>query len=181
MLIKNSVSHYGQLGRILHWTSVSLLFATVYTSNLFGALDDGSERNGFVADHISYGFALMAVMTARFYWRQTNFNPVLSYSIHAVQKRAAVSVHWFIYAVVIFQSGVGIAQLLSMGRGIAVFGVNLTGMIIPTNNVLAERLNDVHLAISNVIYVVLAVHITAAIYHQVFGVLDPETDTSPKQ
>ncbi len=49
-----------------------------------------------------------------------------------------------------------------------------------TENIeLSQRLNDVHLAVSNLIYWVLGLHITAAIYHQIFGVLEPEEQSSP--
>ena len=113
-------------------------------------------------------------MLARFFWRQSNPNPIESYSIHALQKRAAISVHWLIYAVVIFQCVIGVAQLIAAEKGISLFGFQLIDPLATRNEEISQRLNDVHLAVSNLIYWVLALHITAAIYHQIFGVLDTE-------
>ena len=174
MLIRNSETHYGQVARTLHWTSVTLLVLAVYTSTVLGDLEDGPERLAVIAEHVSYGLALLILMLARFYWRQVNHNPLLSYSIHNIQKRAAISVHWFVYAAVICQSAIGINQLVAGGGGLTFFGWDIIHSFGPPNSALAERLNDVHHALANTIYIALSIHICAALYHQVFGVLDDD-------
>ena len=139
---------------------------------MLGDLEEGLQRLSIVAEHASYGLALLVVMLGRFYWRQVNRNPLLSYSIHPLQKRAAVSVHWFVYAAVIFQCVIGINQLAAAGAGLNFFGWQLIGSLGTANEQHLERLNDVHQAIANAIYVALSIHILAALYHQVFGVLE---------
>jgi len=181
LLVRNSTYHYGQIARLLHWTSVGLLVAAVYSSSLIGSLDEGAARNALIAEHVSYGLTLLCVMCARFLWRQSNPNPIHSYSIYAAQKRIAISVHWFIYAVIIFQSCIGVAQVVTTGQGVSLFGVQLSASLAAQDIELSERLNDIHLALANLIYWVLGLHITAAIYHQIFGVLDPEDQNSVQQ
>lgn len=172
MLIRNSETRFGQLARLLHWSSVALLVLAVYTSTLFSELEEGADRSNLLVEHVSYGLFLLLVMLGRFYWRQTNHNPLLSYSIHAAQKRAAISVHWFIYAAVVVQCVLGICQIVVAGEALTVFDWQISGPLMEADSPLTERLNDVHKAIADAIYIVLGIHIIAAIYHQVFGVLE---------
>ena len=103
----NSATRYGLGGRCLHWLSVALLVTMIVTALPFEEMEAGPEKTELIRRHASYGLIFLLVMGLRVYWRLTNANPVLSYSIRSV-----------------------------------------------------------------LIYPLFAVHITAAIYHQIFGVLD---------
>ena len=175
--LKNSPTHYGHVGRTLHWTSVALIVAVVYFGQSLDGLSE-LERLRINGNHVGFGLLLLVLMIVRFTWRQRNANPVLSYSIRRWQKRSAVSVHWFLYAAVVMQCLIGIAQLVAERDTLAIFDRLIAWDWQLHDAVLRERLNDVHAAIANVIYVAVAVHVTAAIYHQIFGVLDPDEHQS---
>ena len=170
MPLRNSTTHYGQLARVLHWSSVGLILVCVIYGTSIEVPPPGEDEAAQIARHSSFGLLFLAVMLMRFGWRLANPNPVLSYEIAAWQQRAAISLHWFIYALVVCQCGVGIAQLVAAGSSIAVFDISLVGPLPWQDAVVRDRLNDVHARLANVIYITVAIHVGAAAYHQVFGV-----------
>ena len=58
--------------------------------------------------HNSWGLMFLLVMSLRVYWRITNENPIVSYSIRNWQTFAARFLHLSIYVVVFTQSLIGI-------------------------------------------------------------------------
>lgn len=173
MPLRNSATHYGQVARALHWTSVALMLMSIMLGAELQAMTPADDKTLTIARHASYGLLLMAVLVLRYAWRLANLNPVLSYTLPAWQRRSAISLHWFLYAAVFSQCGIGLAQLVTGSIDIAVFDVTLVRIDGPVDGELAARLNDVHAALANLIYCAIAVHVSAALYHQVFGVRDP--------
>ena len=169
---RNSETQYGHGGRILHWTSVALLLTLILTANDFDDLEQGVERAELIRTHASWGLLFLLVMSLRLYWRLSNINPVNSYSIHGWQKFSAKFLHWSIYFIVISQSLVGIVNILGAGHGIPFFDLFELPPVMEKSELLYEVSRTVHYVISIVIYPLFAIHISAAIYHQLFGVLD---------
>lgn len=171
---RNTATQYGLGGRLLHWTSVTLLLVMILTADGFAGLEAGADRDRLVAIHVSWGLLFLLVMLLRVYWRCSNLNPVNSYSIRKWQKFAARSLHLCIYIVVITQSLSGLLNLLSDGAGIAFFSVFETTALMQKQPALHAFSSAIHYTLSIVIYPLFAMHISAAIYHQLFGVLDDE-------
>ena len=169
---KNTATQYGQGGRFLHWLSVALLVAMIVTALPFEEMEPGPEKTELIRRHASYGLIFLLVMGLRVYWRLTNVNPVLSYSIRNWQKVCAVFLHRTIYFVVITQALTGIASLISGGSAIPFFNLFETPVFSDRHEGLHDLFTGTHHLISILIYPLFAVHITAAIYHQIFGVLD---------
>lgn len=173
-MLKNSETHYGHIARIAHWTSAALMLMSIMLGIEIPTHHDSADQLPAIARHCSYGLALFGIMLARFAWRLHNHNPVASYTLPSWHRRGAISLHWFLYAAVMTQCAVGIGQLLASTTSPGLFGGNL---IIPGALADAElhiRLNDVHAAMAKAIYAALGLHVTAAIYHQIFGVRDPK-------
>ncbi len=169
--LKNSFSQYGFVARVLHWSSVILLISIVYYSGLFEDLKDGDERQGLVHLHSSLGLIFLSLMFSRLIWRYVNFNPIHSYNIKNWQKFAAVLLHRTVYFVVILQCVIGLMILLAAGGSIHFFEFEM-GALLERHEFLHSFSIEVHSLISYLIYSMLALHIFAGIYHQIFGVLD---------
>ena len=169
---KNSATRYGLGGRFLHWFSVALLVTMIVTALPFEEMEAGPEKTELIRRHASYGLIFLLVMGLRVYWRLANVNPVLSYSIRNWQKSCAIFLHRTIYLVVIAQALTGIASLVSGGSAIPFFGVFEIPAFSDRHDDLHDLFTETHHFISVLIYPLFAVHITAAIYHQIFGVLD---------
>lgn len=180
MPLKNTPKHYGHIARGLHWTSVTLVLLSVLFGTEIAALAEDEESSAALAKHSSFGLALLAVMLSRFAWRMKNHNPILSYTIAPWQKRSAMSLHWFLYALVVSQCLLGVAQLLADGSPISFFDWQLFhGSALAAPDV-RERLNDVHARFAELIYITVAIHVTAATYHQIFGVVEENSKRNPE-
>ena len=169
MRLRNTEYAYGQIARLLHWCSVAALLAAVVWGTEAAA---HSDDKAVLGQHVAVGLLLLALMLARFAWRISNLNPLLSYRLAAWHKRGAVSVHWLIYAAVVTQCLIGIAQVLVAEQPVMLFEQVPLPLLESASMEVRERLNDVHRAISELIYIVIALHVAGAIYHQLFGVVD---------
>jgi cytochrome b561 len=169
---KNSVSQYGLGGRLLHWSSVALLVTLILTAAEFEDLDASPDKLRLIHQHASYGFIFLFLMSLRLFWRCTNYNPVYSYNIQSWQKFGAHFLHWGIYVIVIAQSLTGLLNLIFAGSEIPFFELIAIPALTEKHDELHSFFSSIHYVISIVIYPLFAIHISSAIYHQLFGVLD---------
>ena len=174
--IKNTATQYGLGARLLHWCSVALLVTLIVTAADFEDLDVSAEKIELIKLHASYGLLFLMVMFIRLYWRCTNINPVRSYNIQAWQKFSAQFLHWGIYFIVISQSLIGIVNLLVAGETLSFFSLFEIPALFEKNSSIFEVSGALHYMLSITIYALFAIHISAAMYHQLFGVLDDEDE-----
>lgn len=170
--LKNSTTQYGLIARILHWTSVAMLLTIIVVASQLTDIAPGPKRLGLISQHASIGIMLLILMITRLTWRQLNPNPIYSYSIKPWQKLVAISLHRSIYIIIIAQCCLGILMLLTSGEAIHFFNIfELPPLLEKTSPIYAIVLG-IHYIISVMIYPLFAVHITAAIYHQIFGLVE---------
>lgn len=174
MHIKNTTTQYGLVARALHWSSVTLLLTLVVLSSQFEGLPASGEKSRLIALHASIGLLFFLIMLARLTWRQVNPNPIHSYSLKNWQKLTAISLHKCIYIVLISQSAVGLASVVTSEKPIRLFNLFQLMPHMKEYVLLHHVFLNIHHFISIMIYPLLAVHISAAIYHQIFGLIDDE-------
>lgn len=170
--VKNSLTQYGLIARVLHWTSVATLLAIIVVASQFTDKAPGPEKLTLIYRHSSIGILLLMLMTARLTWRNLNPNPIHSYSIKGWQKLLAISLHRSIYVIIIAQCGLGILMLLTSGEAFHFFDIVELPPLLERTHPIHATVLGVHYLISVMIYPLFAVHITAAIYHQIFGLLE---------
>jgi cytochrome b561 len=159
----------------LHWISVALLVTLIVTANEFEGLQISADKTDLIMQHASWGLLFLLVMSLRLYWRSTNRNPVRSYRIADWQKFAAIFLHRLIYFIVITQSLTGLCHLCFAGYSFSFFNLFEVSAFMNKNDFLSESSKIIHYVLSIVIYPLFSIHISAAIYHQLFGVLDHES------
>jgi cytochrome b561 len=169
---RNTRTQYGMIARILHWTSVALLLSLVVVASQFEEMLASPEKLKLTILHSSIGFIFFLVMLTRLTWRKLNHNPIKSYSIKNWQKITAISLHRSIYIVLITQCVAGLMILITKGETIRLFNLFELAPFAEKNTLLVNFALDIHHFISIMIYPLLAVHICAAIYHQIFGLTD---------
>lgn len=151
---------------------MALLLTLILTANDFAGLDPGPQKAALVRQHASWGLVFLLCMSLRVYWRCSNPNPVYSYTLHPLQEFAAVFLHRLIYFVVIAQSLVGLFTLLNAGSGIPLFAYYETAALLHRREGAYELGKSLHYALYMAVFPLFALHISAAIYHQLFGVKD---------
>ena len=174
MNIKNTITQYGLVARILHWTSVILLLTIVVVASQFQTMLASPEKIKLVALHSSVGLVFFIIMLTRLIWRRVNHNPIQSYSIKNWQKLVAISLHRSIYIVLIAQCIFGTMTLIAGGEPIHVFNIWVLKPLIEKQASINHFVLNIHFFTSIMIYPLFAVHISAAIYHQIFGLIDDQ-------
>ncbi len=169
---KNSNTQYGLIARILHWTSVVMLITVIVVASQFTDEASSPEKLELISRHSSIGIMLFILMIARLTWRNLNSNPIKSYNIKIWQKLLAVSLHRSIYIIIIAQCFLGVLMLLTSGKTLHFFNLFALPPLLEKANPIHETVLGFHYLISIMIYPLFAVHITAAIYHQVFGLVE---------
>ena len=175
--LKNSHTQYGLIARILHWTSVAMLLTIIVVASQFTNKAPGHEKVELISLHSSMGILLLILMLARLTWRNLNPNPIYSYSIKTWQKLLAISLHRSIYLIIITQCLLGILILLSSGEPLHFFDIIELPPLLETAHPIHQTVSGFHYLISVMIYPLFAVHITAAIYHQIFGLIEDKPTT----
>lgn len=168
---KNTKYDYGIVSRLMHWMSVILLVTLIIVSGQFEELAESEEKRELIQLHSSFGIVFFLLVVMRFYWRQVNLNPVLSFDIAVWQKYTAIYLHRLIYTILIFQCVLGLVMLFFSEEVVSFFDFEI-GKGFKQTLGLSELAKWFHSLVSVFIYPLLAVHISAAIYHQIFGVLD---------
>lgn len=168
---KNTNAHYGVVSRLMHWMSVILLVTLIIVSGQFEEMADSEKKRELIQLHSSFGIVFFLLIVLRFLWRQVNLNPVLSYDLAGWQKCAAINLHRLIYLTLLFQCVLGFFMLFYSGEVVTFFDFQI-GKGVKETVGLNELAKEIHSLVSVLIYPLLAVHIGAAIYHQIFGVLD---------
>ncbi len=169
---KNSQTQYGLIGRLLHWTSVILLVTLILIAGQFEDMLGGQEKKDLINTHSSIGLLFLLLMLTRFTWRVNNLNPIDSYEIQSWQKILAKSLHRCIYLILIIQCLAGIITIFFNGESFNIFNLVKFESLILKNVFIENIAVNLHAFISFMIYPLFAIHISAAIYHQIFGVLD---------
>ena len=170
--IRNSSTQYGLIARILHWTSVAMLLTLIVIASQFSDKDAGPDKLALVIQHSSIGMLFLMVMLARLTWRNLNPNPIHSYHIKSWQKLLAISLHRSIYIILITQCILGLLILLSSGETWHFFNLLEVPPLFAKADAIHKTAEGLHYLVSVMIYPLFAVHITAAIYHQIFGLVD---------
>lgn len=171
--LRNTPYSYGFVARLLHWVSVFLLlFVIIYTPDSMAT----EAKNKTTEFHILLGGMFAFILLTRFVWRQVNVNPIYYYNIAAYQKLLAISLHRTIYVVMLIQCATGIVLAFSQPYPLVYFS-NVKLMPLFEDNVVSVIAFNVHIFVSSMIYPLLFIHVSAAIYHQVFGVIERKYDT----
>ena len=170
--LKNSNTQYGLIARIMHWTSVALLLTIIVVASQFADKPPSPEKLALISQHSSLGILLLILMAARLAWRNLNPNPIHSYSIKAWQKLLAISLHRSIYIIILTQCVLGILMLFTSGETFHFFNMFELPPLLANTHPIHQTILGFHYLISIMVYPLFAIHITAAIYHQVFGLIE---------
>jgi cytochrome b561 len=115
--------------------------------------------------HKSIGLTILALMALRLIWRATHRPPPLP-AMPAWQARAARINHWVLYICLFLQPLSGY-----VGSAVSGYPVRYFGMLLPAwaakNIALKDFLSVVHLVNSGILAAAIALHIAAALRHQI--------------
>lgn len=162
MTLMDAENRYGAVSRAVHWTMAVLLLLMLASEVWFEALEDSLSEASLMAWHQSLGLALFGLVLFRGLWRWLNRSRLTPPAHWATMARLG---HIALYALMILMPLSGLATSLGEGDPVTFFGWMLSGSG-PEVEWLEESGEDVHEVLANVLWLMIGIHVAAALAHQ---------------
>ncbi|WP_421853165.1 cytochrome b [Oricola sp.] len=151
----------------LHWVmAIMILMGLFFGKFVLTAMDNADpEKVQGLGGHMTIGLLVGVLLVARLIVRFASEKPPHAETGHAVLDRLGAATHWVLYSLVALMVLSGLGTALGGGLFPIVFGGS--GDPIPADlNDLAPRM--AHGLVSNLLILLLLLHVAAALYHQFF-------------
>jgi len=163
--LTDTLNRYGTVTRLFHWTVALLLFWQLGGMIMKNVLGRVPLMKFWVGTHASIGVLLFAIIVLRAFWafRQRHRRPGYQFGFIGKAARAA---HSFLYILMIAVPGLAILRMAGQGKGITLFGVELSA---PTGQEIAwmtAPANAVHGLLAWTLLALILGHIAMVTLHR---------------
>ena len=163
MHLRNTVSKYGLISKVLHWLSALILIIQIPLGFYLVDLDFGEKRITFENVHIILGLIIFYLVIIRLINNTLNPTPKLNPSIFIGQKYIAKLNHILLYAAILSITVSGILKKLFNGETLVIFFKEIE---IKDNFELADQFYNIHIYSNYLIIALISVHVLAVITHK---------------
>lgn len=157
---------YGIVARQLHWIMAVAILVMIPVGLIM--TDEGLGRatqDRLFILHKNLGALLLILVAVRLVWRLLNPPPPLPASMPAVQRVAAVSVHWGLYLMVFVMAASGYARVRLGGFPIEYLDALGVPSFLPESEAAAEVAKRIHATAKYALGALILVHVGAAAHH----------------
>jgi len=165
MHVKNSLTEYGLISKLLHWISAILLFVQIPLGFYLVDLDFGPERLTVENIHVTVGLSIFYLVILRLIYKTFNPTPKLNPSIFKGQKFLAKMNHILLYVTILSITISGILKKLFNGETLTIIFQKIK---IKDNFELGELFYDIHVISNYLLIILITIHILAVITHKLF-------------
>jgi len=165
MHVKNTLTEYGLISKLLHWISAVLLFIQIPLGFYLVDLDFGPERLTIEDIHVTVGLSIFYLVILRLLYKIFNPTPRLEPSVFKGQKFLAKLNHVMLYVTILSISISGILKKLFNGETLMIIFKKIK---IQDNFELGELFYDIHVISNYLLIVLIIIHILAVITHKLF-------------
>ncbi|OWK70358.1 cytochrome b [Pedobacter sp. AJM] len=149
--------------RILHWLMAAMILAMIFVG--LGMMTSLTWRPWLLDLHVPLGIAILLLVIIRFINRLSFPVPKMPVSMSKFQSKAAGTLHWLFYGMMLALPLTGWAQLSAGGFPVKLFpGVNLSP-ILPQSPLLYALLHDAHRVMAWALFFMVVGHFSAALLH----------------
>ncbi|WP_435097953.1 cytochrome b [Candidatus Pelagibacter bacterium nBUS_27] len=165
MHLKNTLTEYGLISKLLHWLSAILLIGQIPLGFYLVDLDFGPERLNIENIHVAVGLSLFYLVILRLLYKIFNPTPKLEPSIFKGQKFLAKLNHILLYVTILSITISGIFKKLFNGETISIIFKKIK---IQDNFELGELFYDIHIFSNYLMIALIIIHLMAVITHKLF-------------
>ena len=165
MHVKNTLTEYGLISKLLHWISAVLLFIQIPLGFYLVDLDFGPERLTVEDIHVTVGLSVFYLVILRLLYKIFNPTPRLEPSVFKGQKFLAKLNHVMLYVTILSISISGILKKLFNGETLMIIFKKIK---IQDNFELGELFYDIHVISNYILIVLIIIHLLAVITHKLF-------------
>ena len=165
MHIRNTLTEYGLISKILHWVSAMLLVVQIPLGFYLVDLDFGPERISIENIHIIIGLSIFYLVIIRLINKILNPTPKLDPSIFKGQKFLAKLNHLLLYVTILSITISGILKKLFNGETLVILFKDIK---IQDNFELADQFYEIHILSNYFMIALITIHVLAVIVHKIF-------------
>jgi len=165
MHVKNTLTEYGLISKLLHWVSAILLLIQIPLGFYLVDLDFGPERLNTENIHVVVGLAIFYLVIFRLINNILNPTPKLEPNIFKGQKLLAKLNHVLLYVTILSITISGILKKLFNGETLIIFFKKIR---IQDNFELGELFYDIHIFSNYLMIALIVIHLMAVIAHKLF-------------
>ena len=169
---KNTLSRYGAVTKLFHWTFFLLfIYQYVVAMNMVRMENSDTALGVFTQNtlynwHKSIGLLLLILAFARYMWRRNTPLPDWAPGLSSFERKASHWIERLLYICMFLMPISGFIYVMSGGYGVMLFGRFPLPNLIPANETLARFAQMTHRFTAYVILVVWLCHLTLVLKHQ---------------
>ena len=163
--LRNTNASYGIIAQSLHWLVAALVLAQLALGLYAAKLPVSLARLQWLSRHKSLGIAILAVVLSRLAWRAMNRPPLLPDTLPRWERRAATTMHWLLYALLVLTPLTGWLHASAAGLSVNWFGLFQVPDLIAKDAGLSALFKATHQSCIALLSALLAGHIGAALRH----------------
>ena len=165
MHVKNTLTEYGLISKLLHWVSAVLLLIQIPLGFYLVDLDFGPERLNIENIHVAVGLAIFYLVIFRLINNILNPTPKLEPNIFKGQKLLAKLNHVLLYVTILSITISGILKKLFNGEVLIIIFKKIK---IQDNFELGELFYDIQVYSNYLLIALIIIHLMAVIIHKLF-------------
>lgn len=169
MAQSRSVERYDGVAIALHWLVAIGVFVMIGLGWYMTEIPKGTpDRSFYFNVHKSIGLTLGIIVLIRVWWRWTHTPPELPRGTASWVVGASKLSHALLYALLVLMPVAGFIASNFTKYGVTYFGLFKIGPFFPENKELWDLFQGIHHLAADVLVVVIAVHVAAALKHLLF-------------
>jgi cytochrome b561 len=151
--------------RLLHWLTVGLITLVFVLAFSIDLATSTASHTAFLQLHRSFGVTVWAVTLVRLVWRQFARFPNWPTDMPQPMRLAAQGSEYALYALLLAQPILGLLQTNARGDRVDLFFLGQLPSLIGQHRALARLLLAVHETVGFMLLGLIALHISAALFH----------------
>ncbi|WP_198384623.1 cytochrome b/b6 domain-containing protein [Roseomonas sp. KE2513] len=153
------------MSRTFHWLVVALVLLQLALALVLPSVLPKSAEDTITAWHLATGSTILLVMLLRLGWRLTHPMPPAPTDLPAALRLLARGTHWAFYFVLILLPLLGWMAANAYGTTPRLLGLIPLPSLLAPDQAVAETIGGVHKNVAMLLLVLIALHVSGALYH----------------
>jgi superoxide oxidase len=156
---------FDQATRLMHWLTAGLVLSVFVLAFSIDLATSRASHTAILQLHRSVGVTVWVVTLFRLAWRHFAKYPDWPSDMSQTMRVAAMASEYALYALLLAQPILGILQTNANGDYVNLFFIGQLPALIEKNRPLAHELLSVHKALGSSLLALIALHVSAALFH----------------
>jgi cytochrome b561 len=166
--------------RLMHWVTAGLMLLVFVLAFSIDRTTSRASHTAFLQLHRSVGMTIWTLTLVRLVWRHFAKYPDWPSDMQPTMRVAAKASEYALYALLLAQPIVGLLQTSAHGDHVDLFFLGQLPVLIEKNRSLAQLLLTVHKSVGFSLFGLIALHVSAALFHHLWRRDDTLTAMLPR-